>query len=238
MTIAYNIHVIVREGGDLDFFFAFIFLNKECFQQNNIGILSSWSTFYIHSVCNWFRFLLATPSLKRRVEHISALISIAMSMLAIISSGASIYYIYDLLKYPELELNVVFQKLPTELLQQQKEGLKVKTLGGIYSFTVKNIGNKDAMTVETSFSLLDRANEKSVEERWLPMVGIGQGAQAGPFFLEKLEPSKSYYGLVTIACTNCREIKRWYFEIDTGKQYIEIKPVSLSTGIWRVKELW
>jgi transposase len=34
MTIAYNIHVIVREGGDLDFFFAFIFLNKECFQQN------------------------------------------------------------------------------------------------------------------------------------------------------------------------------------------------------------
>jgi hypothetical protein len=35
MTIAYNIHVIVREGGDLDFFFAFIFLNKECFQQNN-----------------------------------------------------------------------------------------------------------------------------------------------------------------------------------------------------------
>jgi hypothetical protein len=27
--------VIVREGGDLDFFFAFIFLNKECFQQNN-----------------------------------------------------------------------------------------------------------------------------------------------------------------------------------------------------------
>ncbi len=34
MTIAYNIHVIVREGGDLDFFFAFIFLNEECFQQN------------------------------------------------------------------------------------------------------------------------------------------------------------------------------------------------------------
>lgn len=36
MTIAYNIHVIVREEGDLDFFFAFIFLNKGCFQQNNI----------------------------------------------------------------------------------------------------------------------------------------------------------------------------------------------------------
>ena len=47
-----------------------------------------------------FAFLLTTPSLKNRVENISALISIAMSMLAIISSGASIYYIYDLLKYP------------------------------------------------------------------------------------------------------------------------------------------
>ncbi len=34
MTIAYNIHVIVREEGKLDFFFAFIFLNEECFQQN------------------------------------------------------------------------------------------------------------------------------------------------------------------------------------------------------------
>ncbi|MGE5445212.1 MAG: hypothetical protein ACM3SR_11530 [Ignavibacteriales bacterium] len=36
MTIAYNIHVIVREEGDLDFFFTFVFLNKRSFQQNKI----------------------------------------------------------------------------------------------------------------------------------------------------------------------------------------------------------
>lgn len=37
MAIAYNIHVFIRGGGDLDFFFAFIFLNKGCFQQNKIN---------------------------------------------------------------------------------------------------------------------------------------------------------------------------------------------------------
>jgi len=183
-------------------------------------------------------YLLTTTYLRSSVEQISALISIALSLFAIISSWAAIYYIYQELRHPVLELDVVFQELPKDFIQQQKESLIIKTLGGIYSYSIKNIGNKDAVSVEVSFKLLSRATGNSVDEQWFPIIGIGQGALEGPFFLEKLEPFKSYYGLVTIGCTNCREIKRWYFEIDTDKQSIEVKPITLSTGIWRIKEPW
>ncbi len=108
-----------------------------------------------------------------------------MSVLAIISSFASIYYIYEELKYPDLELKAEFQELPI-----QKESV-IKELGGVYKLVVWNKGRRDATEAYIFRRIVEKGKlEPDIESFNHVIRLISQGTSTSPPFLKESETAK------------------------------------------------
>lgn len=179
-----------------------------------------------------FIYILTSP-LKNRIQEIAALISIPLSVLAIISSFASIYYIYEELKYPDLELKVEFQELPIP-----NESV-IRQLGGIYQLVVLNEGRRDATETFIIGRIIEKGKRDTNIEKFDHIIRlITQGTSTSPLFLKNLRPLKFYNGLISVLCMNCKEKKQWWVTIDTTNRKITVERRPLNVGMWERFEIW
>lgn len=158
------------------------------------------------------------PWLKVRIHEIASVLSISLSIIAIISSFGSIYYITEVLRHPELEISM------------NHENSK-------YFYKIKNIGNQDAQDVFILGHYVDFITRKQIGHLDDKQVSIAQdGGWVGPFYIKQLENNKIYQGVIGIGCRNCRQEKRWVFIVNTKNNQIQYKPIQTTMSIITIED--
>lgn len=181
-----------------------------------------------------FLLLFATKLNTDTLTRIASGLSILLSIIALILSLYSTYFVYEQSKLPDLDLQVKFLKLTN--VSPERAPL-ISQLGGIYQIQIKNVGDRDAISpfMYGGIQVKGKAGEyvQQFQEQYLRFA---VGDSSAPYYLKKLEPSSLYYMYVWASCSNCLQVRRWWVTIDTSKQEIKVEQKTL--GMWEKVELW
>lgn len=162
--------------------------------------------------------ILTLPAIRVRVHEIASVLSIPLSIVAIISSFGSIYYITEVLKHPEINVAMNYENSK-------------------YFYKIKNIGNEDAHDVYVTGHYVDFMTRKKIGHLDNVQVAIPRnGGWVGPFFIKNLENNKKYQGVIGIGCKNCRQEKRWVFIVDNKNKNIRYQPIATTMSIITIEE--
>jgi hypothetical protein len=135
------------------------------------------------------------------------------------------------------DLEVKFIEIPNV---PKERGPIVSQLGGIYQFSIKNVGDKDAVSAWINGRVqLHGETGINIDEFFLQYPRISTGGGPGnPYFLKKLQPSSLYHMIAAISCGNCVETKQWQVDINTQDRSINLRSLPPGTGMWQKMEFW
>ncbi|GEM_PF-3075045 len=164
-------------------------------------------------------------------KKISDFVNTPLSVLALVLSVFSTYYVFEESKTPNLELDAEFIEAPTS------EGTVTKGLGGIYMVSIKNVGDRDGVSPWMSGRFqLDGKIGEDIEVFQMSYIRCTKGNFTEPYFFQRLKPSSLYHGLIGISCANCIESKQWAVDIDTTTHTIQFRRVPANIGMWKTRK--
>lgn len=184
-----------------------------------------------------FLLIFTTKATTEQITKISGGVSICLALAALMLSVYSTYFVFDQSKVPNLELEVKFIELSGTLPAERAPILS--QLGGIYQLSIKNVGDKDAVSawLNGRVQLKEKVGE-NIDQLQLQYHRVSKGTGTNPYPLKQLMPSSSYNMSVAASCANCLENKQWWVEIDTKNRSVSVRPLPIGRGMWQKVDLW